>query len=84
MFLAPWPATTLNGEPVLKILHCVRILERNGGADVLWELQVDMLGPSRALEQIPVKGRLLDHSSMQSIPRSPILFVVRIAIDDLR
>jgi hypothetical protein len=52
--------------------------------NLLWKPQIHMLGPFRVLVQVTVESRLLDHSSMKSVPRCPSFLVVRIAIDELR
>jgi hypothetical protein len=42
----------------------VRLYRWDDWTNVLWELQVDMFAPRGAVEQIPVKRCLLNHSNM--------------------
>jgi hypothetical protein len=82
----PWTLTShhIEWRTGIEDSAIVRIYKSTGSDNVLWKLQIDMRAPFRALKQVPVKRRLLYHGSMQSIPRSPFLLVVRITIDELR
>lgn len=43
-----------------------------------------MRAPLVALEKIPVKCSLLDHSGMARVPRRPVLLVIRVFAEGLR
>jgi hypothetical protein len=76
MFLGPWPADTLYGLPVLKILEKVSKSSKCGAMeDVLRKPQIDMSTPLVALEEIPVECGLLNHSRVPRVPRRPVLLV---------
>lgn len=57
---------------------------RQVSRDLLWKFQINMLACGGALEQIPIKCRLLYHDGMSGISLQPLLLQVAVVSDHAR